>query len=252
MSFVTANDVRFHVQVLGNGPGPLVVMLHGLLFGNLASWYFTTAPTLAHDHQVLLYDLRGHGRSQRVPRGYGVASMTRDLEALLVDRAGKLVLVGHSHGASVAMRFTIDHPERVERLVVVEAPSPPYRTLELEQFHSSSPEHILKAMPVAVQRMLEGADRRADKFLRSIAFLLHETSLMNELADEPEFTDTELRAISCPVLCMYGTTSSCAPMGVRLVRSLPRAQLTMLDGGHYLHLDRPTELTRSVTEFVHA
>ena len=45
MPAVAANQLTFHVQELGAGPD--VVMLHGLLIGSLASWYFTAAPALA-------------------------------------------------------------------------------------------------------------------------------------------------------------------------------------------------------------
>src|SRR5580700_660858 len=65
------------------GEGPPVVMLHGLLAGSSASWYFTSAPTLASQFHLLLYDLRGHGRSSRASRGYGTATMVQDLGGLL-------------------------------------------------------------------------------------------------------------------------------------------------------------------------
>ena len=68
MSVVTARDLAFHVQELGSGPP--VVMLHGLLVGSLASWYFTAAPALASRHRVRMYDLRGHGRSAPARTGY--------------------------------------------------------------------------------------------------------------------------------------------------------------------------------------
>ena len=88
MSAVVANGLSFHVQELGAGP-PLV-MLHGLLIGSLASWYFTAAPTLAQRHRVRLFDLRGHGRSEVARDGYGVGAMAGDLEALVADLPGPI------------------------------------------------------------------------------------------------------------------------------------------------------------------
>src|SRR5678815_1667967 len=58
MPLVAANGLQFHVQELGDGRP--VVMLHGLLIGSLASWYFTVAPALAPAHRCRLYDLRDH------------------------------------------------------------------------------------------------------------------------------------------------------------------------------------------------
>ena len=105
-----------------------VVMLHGLLIGSLASWYFTAAPALAKRHRVMLYDLRGHGRSERVASGYDLVTQTGDLQEL-ADRFDDrpIDLVGHSYGGLIALRFALDHPGRVRRLVLVEAPLPPSR-----------------------------------------------------------------------------------------------------------------------------
>src|SRR5689334_20350545 len=115
MAQVGARGVSFHVQELGDGAGrPPVVMLHGLLLGSMASWYFTTAPVLAAGRRVMLFDLRGHGLSGRPKDGYDVATMAGDLGALVEARFGAadgpVDLVGHSYGALVALRFAIDHP----------------------------------------------------------------------------------------------------------------------------------------------
>ena len=104
MSFTTANGVRLHTTALGAGPP--VVMLHGLLIGSLASWYFTAAPALARTHAVQLYDLRGHGLSDRPVDGYDTATMAADLAALIGDRperAGSRVVVARDALAEVGV-----------------------------------------------------------------------------------------------------------------------------------------------------
>ena len=83
MAEVVARGLRFHVQHLGVRPdGPLVVFVHGLVLDNLSSWYFTVAGEVAKRAEVLLYDLRGHGSSERPETGYGVADMVQDLDAI--------------------------------------------------------------------------------------------------------------------------------------------------------------------------
>ena len=127
MSVVQARGLNFHVQELGEGP--TVAMVHGLLVDNLSLWYFTAAPELSRDRHVLMYDMRGHGKSERATQGYSLASQQKDLEAILDARGvdGPVDLVGHSYGALVALRFALDHPARVRRVVIVEAPLPPSR-----------------------------------------------------------------------------------------------------------------------------
>src|SRR5512147_3219033 len=119
-------------------------MLHGLIVGSLAGWYFGPAGRLAQRHRVLLHDLRGHGRSDRTASGYDTHTLAGDLEALL-DLAGDgpVTLVGHSYGALVALRFALRWPERVARLALVEAPLPPSRAGELLAFVKRPPAEMI-------------------------------------------------------------------------------------------------------------
>ena len=85
MSLVSLNGTELHYQRLGKaqaGVAP-VVMIHGLLVGNLAGWYFGAARELAPSHEVILYDLRGHGLSQASDEGYTIETMVADLRSFL-------------------------------------------------------------------------------------------------------------------------------------------------------------------------
>lgn len=247
MSYLNANGLTFHVQRLGSGP-PLV-MLHGLMVGSLASWYFTAAPALARTHEVLLYDLRGHGRSERAPRGYDVRTMTGDLEALVGAFAREPVaLVGHSYGGLIALRFALDHPDRVARLALVEAPLPPSRLGELSEFVARTPEQMVEALPATTRAFFERGSRQARRLLRSLHFLVLESSLRDDLDAETDIPDQELAQLRCPVACFYGERSSCRGVGERLARVIPGAQLQLLPGGHYLHIDCGPALTAGLVE----
>lgn len=80
---------------------------------------------LARDHTVLLPDLGGFGDSGRPPSGYGTAVTGDDLMAVLNDSGtDRITLVNHDLGAVMAYFYAADHPERVERLVFVEAALP--------------------------------------------------------------------------------------------------------------------------------
>ena len=73
MPEVDVGGLRFHVQRLGDPGGETVVMLHGMLVDNLSSLYLTLAPVLVNaGMDVVLYDQRGHGRSERPTDGYTI------------------------------------------------------------------------------------------------------------------------------------------------------------------------------------
>jgi pimeloyl-ACP methyl ester carboxylesterase len=122
MADVVANGVRHHVQRLGHG-AHTVVFVHGLVMDNLSSFYFTLANPVAETADVMLYDLRGHGMSERPPTGYRVADLVADLAALLDALAitRPIDLVGNSFGGLVALAFAAAHPERVARLALIDA-----------------------------------------------------------------------------------------------------------------------------------
>src|SRR5262245_30590915 len=121
MADVIANGVRHHVQRLGRG-ARTVVFVHGLVMDNLSSFYFTLANPVATVAEVILYDLRGHGMTERPASGYTVGGLVADLAALLDELApGRPVeLVSHSFGGVVALAFAVAHPARVARVALID------------------------------------------------------------------------------------------------------------------------------------
>jgi len=103
----------------GPATGPVVVCVHGLT-ANHTCWA-SIADVLSPAHRVIAYDLRGRGDSDKPEKGYSLARHDEDLEGLL-DHLGlrEVVLVGHSLGAHIALRFAVKHPERVAKLVLVD------------------------------------------------------------------------------------------------------------------------------------
>lgn len=112
---------RLHAEI--EGSGPVIVMLHGYLASS--RYYKKLTPRLARDHTVIRLDLLGHGRSPK-PRhseyNYAdqLAAIHDTLAALRVERP--FVLVGHSMGALLALRYAQTHSDDVSRLVLFNPP----------------------------------------------------------------------------------------------------------------------------------
>lgn len=96
-----------------------IVCVHGLT-ANQACWQ-SVADGLSPEYRVIAYDLRGRGDSDKPGTGYNLAAHCRDLERLL-DHYGceKAVIVGHSLGAHIGLRFAVTAPRRVSKLVLVD------------------------------------------------------------------------------------------------------------------------------------
>src|ERR671917_1503737 len=100
------------------GEGAPVVLLHGLTATR--RYVVMGSKNLERGgHRVVMYDARGHGRSEPAD-AYGYGELADDLLAVLDDRGlERAVLAGASMGAHTAVRFALEHPERAAALVLI-------------------------------------------------------------------------------------------------------------------------------------
>jgi pimeloyl-ACP methyl ester carboxylesterase len=120
--YVIAGEMTLHYIQWGNEGTP-VVCVHGLTAN--AFCFQALADTLAPDHRVFAYDLRGRGDSDRPENDYSVPTHADDLLELL-DSLGldNPIIVGHSLGAAVALYFAAHYPERISKLVLLDGGAP--------------------------------------------------------------------------------------------------------------------------------
>jgi alpha/beta hydrolase fold len=121
--YVDTGEVRLHAVIGGDGP-PLL-----LAHGWPQTWYAwrMVMPTLARDFTVIAVDQRGRGLSDKPRDGYDAGTLANDLVGLM-DALGyqRFAVYGTDVGMPIAYALAADHPERVDRLVVSEAPYPAY------------------------------------------------------------------------------------------------------------------------------
>ena len=106
------------------GAGPPLLLLHG--FPETHLMWAGVAPLLAERYTVVCPDLRGYGRSgcpasDAEHAAYSKRAMARDLVGAM-ERLGhaNFMVAGHDRGGRVAYRLALDHPERVDRLAVLD------------------------------------------------------------------------------------------------------------------------------------
>ncbi|TPG40687.1 alpha/beta hydrolase [Roseomonas nepalensis] len=113
--------VTIHTRI--GGSGPPIVLLHG--YGETGDMWALMAADLARDHQVIVPDLRGLGLSSKPPGGFDKKTQAGDLAGVLAALGiGEIDLVAHDIGNMVAFQFAAQHPDRVRRLVLIDAPVP--------------------------------------------------------------------------------------------------------------------------------
>src|SRR5437879_5359762 len=111
------------IFVRWGGKGPVVVLIHGYA-ENSDSWA-PLAADLMKDHTVVVPDLRGIGRSSKPAGGYDKKTEAKDIRAVVTALGfDKTSVVAHDIGNMVAYAYAAMYPDKVERLVVMDAPIP--------------------------------------------------------------------------------------------------------------------------------
>ena len=124
-SFGTLNVVTNGTQIYvrAGGEGPAVLLLHG--YGETGDMWAPLAAQLVRNHRVIVPDLRGLGLSSRPAGGYDKKTQAEDMAGVLDSlKIDKVDLVTHDIGNMVGYAFAAQHPERVRKFVIIDAPLP--------------------------------------------------------------------------------------------------------------------------------
>ena len=257
------------------GKGPTLFLIHGITNSGL-SWE-PAMRLLARDFDVIAPDLPGHGESDRQRGDHslgGHACVMRDLlHVLEIERA---TVVGHSLGGGVAMQFSYQFPDMVERLALVGSGglgrevSPLIRSAALPLAEHVLP--LLTARPLIEAGSLvaglagrlgfkPGADlaevSRGVASLgdteRRAAFVRTVRSVISPLGQRVTATDRLYLAADLPTLIVWGDRDPIIPVehGRAAHALLPNSRLEIFEGaGHFPQLDDPLRFAELVTEFV--
>jgi 3-oxoadipate enol-lactonase len=252
--FVTSK-VTLHVEEYGSGD-PTVVLLHG--FGGSARNFRPQARFLALRHHVVLFDARGHARSEapEEPSEYAPDAFVGDVHDVIAQASSKrVVLGGISMGAAIALRYALAYPDSLAGLIL--ASFPPGGDHSAASWAVGLANAIeSRGLDAAGSSFVWGGtrfDADAAKWIRQ-GFLEHRPSalvatLRQVLAEQPAVAsmERELSALRVPTLVIAGEEDSLALAGSRdLARLIPGASLALIPGaGHIMNLQKP-ELFNSV------
>jgi haloacetate dehalogenase len=270
-------------QLATGGEGPPVLLLHG--FPETSRCWREVAPRLAGEHAVVAPDLRGYGAS-RAPAGgaQGEGYSKREMAAELVELMGALgherfAVVGHDRGARVGYRLALDHPERVERVAVLNTvptidqfermgagPSLGYWPWFLLAQPAPFPERLLAADPDGVLEHVFatwsavpsaiGADARA-AYRRAmddgtIAAMCADYRASFHIDRRHDADDRDAgRRIEVPLLSVTGKEEAQLADAPEIWRRWARdVRVSEVPGGHFVPEEAPDELLAALSAFL--
>jgi pimeloyl-ACP methyl ester carboxylesterase len=257
------------VRYLVGGAGPPIVLVHGL--GGSATNWCELAPVLTRTRRVVIPDLPGHGRSERLHGVAGLASYADRVAAVAeAEDAVPAPVVGHSLGGLVALRLALRRPDAVSALVLAGAAGlsvgPPFRRGVLTAFTIVRPGRLAGrhrrwvARSRALRRFVFGfvsvadpvglSDRAVDGFLAGQVLHTDVASAWRALrAEDPR---RELDRIACPTLLLWGAEDVQLPLAdaFEYARRLRAPLRTIAGCGHLLIGERPEPCAAAIESFL--
>jgi magnesium chelatase accessory protein len=258
--FLSVGGLRWHVQVMGDGP--VLLLLHGT-GASTHSWR-DLAPLLATDFTVVAPDLPGHGFTQSPHSDQlSLPAMARAIATLLkaLDLAPDLV-VGHSAGAAIGLRMALDGSIAPNVLISLNGALLPFRGVAAQLFPSLARLLVLNPFVPrlfawragsagAVDSLLRGTGSKLDQrgldlYQRLFSNRVHVAATLAMMANwDLEVLGRAFGKLDLPVVLAVAANDKAVPPGdaAEVARRLPNARIeTIPAAGHLAHEEKPDEI----------
>ena len=223
-------DIQLHY--IEQGQGQPLILLHGN--GESSDYFEHQIAYFSKDYRVIAIDTRGHGKSPRGEKTFTIKQFADDLfdfmEAKSLD---KTFLLGFSDGGNIALEMALNHPEKVEKLILNGANLFPSGVKPLYQW------------PIEVgYRFAKIFSKKSDKAKRN-------AEMLGLMVNEPHIEPSELARLTMPVLVVAGTKDMIKESHTRLIyKNLPDAQMNIIEGDHFVAAKNPEAFNQVVERFL--
>lgn len=234
------------------GKGKLVLFLHG--WGDASTGSAVLQAELAKSFSVLAPDLPGFGNTQAPPHAWSLDDYVSFVTALLkkLDLSQPFAVIGHSNGGSIAIRGMAMGELQPEKLVLMGSAG--------IRSGRSLRRGMLQILAKVGNVATIGMPERYRKTLRRQLYKSAGSDLLAVEHMQETFKITvrqdvqsEASELTQPTLLIYGADDTATPpaMGKRYNDLINNSQLQIVDGaGHFVHLDKPGETTKLITDFL--
>ncbi|MCR4404303.1 MAG: alpha/beta hydrolase [Candidatus Acetothermia bacterium] len=268
MPKVRANGIDIYYEVHGPAEGEPLVLIAGLGYDHWM-WH-RMVPGLAEHLQVIIFDNRGVGQTDK-PLGPYTAQLLADdtaglLQALGISRAAVL---GHSMGGFVAQALVLSRPELVSKLILAATnfggprhiPITPEALAVLTDMTGDPLERLRRGIVISTapgfaerepELVREWLTYRAKNPLDPAAYQAQMAVGLALLSEEASF-EKKLKGVRIPTLILFGEHDRVVPPGNAdlLAKAIPNSTVRILkDAGHFFPLEAPEAAVKVVLEFL--
>ena len=224
------SDIQLHY--IDQGQGQPLILLHGN--GESCNYFEHQIPCFSENYRVIAIDTRGHGQSPRGESPFTIKQFAEDLHDFMDEKGmEKAILLGFSDGGNIALTFALKYPDRVEKMIVDGANLFPSGVKPLYQWPIEIGYRIAKLFAKKSEKAKQNAE------------------MLGLMVNEPHIEPSELASLMMPVLVVAGNKDMIKESHTRLIyKSLPNAQLTILEGDHFVANKNPDAFNQVVAEFL--
>jgi pimeloyl-ACP methyl ester carboxylesterase len=233
------NGIKIHYAIYGQGSP--VIFLHGGLANT--DYWGNQVPAVAAHHTVILIDSRGHGRSTRDERPYGYDLMADDVVAVLdALKIQKADVVGWSDGGILGIDLALRHKDRVGKVFAFAANTVTSGVVEGVEKNPTFAAYIERAGHEYAEH--SATPKEYDAFVDQISKMW---------ADQPNWTDDQLKAIDTPILVVDGDHDEAIKRAHTeyIAATIPHAGLLILPNvSHFAFLQDPDQFNFAILHFL--
>jgi len=251
-------DIKIYYEITGEGEPLLLV--HGL--GSSTRDWEEQVPIFSQKYQVITVDIRGHGQTDKPKGPYSISKFAKDIADLVMSLGFTSVnALGLSLGGMIVTQLTIDYPELIKTLVIVNTDA---------ERGSRDRAYFEKIISDRIKAIKSRGMRGMGEVLAPVLFIKPEQEeLRKKLVERWAENNQEayinalksivgwnvadqLHTIKCPTLVL-ASDEDYTPVSVKeeMVKQIQNSQLIVIkDARHFLPLERPKEFNATVMEFL--
>ena len=260
----TEEGLKLHYRDDGNPDGATIVLLHGT---NASLHTFEkVVERLGGDYRIISLDFPAHGLSGAHPRGdYSARGYMEAVDAVVAAAGAEtFTLGGNSLGGWTAGAFAVAHPQKAEKIVLVDAAGyspkrwggPPLDRAQLNGLNPSTTAQMKATFSLVFHNKAMASDAFAEqaftaKLKRGDGGTIN--SFIESVLREEDLLDETAKTIKAPTLVLWGRQDGLTPlaMGELFAKEIPGAQLVVIDQcGHVPQMEKPAEFNAALLRFL--
>jgi len=214
------------------GQGEPFILLHGN--GENCDYFHGQIDEFSKLYHVYAIDTRGHGITPRGDKPFTIRQFADDLLCFMDEhQIERSHLLGFSDGGNIAMVFAIQHPDRINRLILNGA--------------NLSPAGVKRSTQIPI----EIGYKIAKKFAEKSESAKLNSEMLGLMVNDPNIEPEELAGIQAKTLVVAGTNDMIKEEHTKLIASsIPNSEVVFIRGNHFIANKRPGEFNRTVLNFL--